>query len=34
MVSLAMIVDDEFGDRATKMLLAQWNHAIKTLLLD
>src|SRR6187200_2536913 len=34
MVPLAVIVDDELGDRAAKMSLAQWNHEIKTFLLD
>jgi hypothetical protein len=34
MVPLAVIVDDELGDRAAKMSLAQWDHKIKTLLFD
>ena len=34
MVALAMIMDDELGDRAAKMSLAQRDHAIKTLILD
>src|SRR4030095_7239996 len=34
MIPLAMIVDDVLGDCAAKMSLAQWDHAIKTLLLD
>ena len=34
MVPLAVIVDNELGDRAAKMSLAQWNHEIKTFLLD
>jgi hypothetical protein len=34
MVPLAVIVDDELGDHAAKMSLAQWNHEIKTFLLD
>ena len=34
MVPLSMVVSDELGNRASKMSLAEQDHALKTLLLD
>jgi hypothetical protein len=34
MIPLGMVMGDELGNRASKMSLPQWDHALKALLLD
>ena len=34
MVAFAMIVDEEFGERATEVPLTQRNHAVQAFLFD